>query len=48
MDTWIPIAVALFLAMLCCLIFIAMMRWLAAPLLWLSIIGVIVLLSFGI
>lgn len=34
--------------MLCSLIVIAMMRWLAAPLLWFSILGVIGLLVFGI
>lgn len=34
--------------MVCCLIVIAMMRWLAAPLLWISILGVIAMLVFGI
>lgn len=34
--------------MFCCLIIIAMMRWLAGPLLWLSVVGVIGLLVFGI
>lgn len=43
-----PIGVALLLAMLCCLVLIAMMRWLAGPLLWLSILGVIGLLSFAV
>ncbi|KAG4077520.1 hypothetical protein HA402_002947 [Bradysia odoriphaga] len=41
------ILVALIIAMVCSLILIAMMRWLAAPLLWLSIIGVLVMLGFG-
>lgn len=44
----IPIGVALLVAMVCCLIIIAMMRWLAGPLLWLSIVGVIALLAFAI
>lgn len=34
--------------MLSCLIVITMMRWVAGPLLWASIIGVIGVLSFGI
>ncbi|XP_037044636.1 choline transporter-like 2 isoform X2 [Bradysia coprophila] len=41
------ILVALIIAMVCSLILIAMMRWLAAPLLWLSIIGVLVMLGFA-
>lgn len=35
------------LAMFFCLIVIAVMRWVATPLVWLSILGVIVLLGFG-
>lgn len=34
--------------MLCCLIVITMMRWMAGPLLWFSILGVIGVLAFGI
>ncbi|KAJ6641805.1 Choline transporter-like 2 [Pseudolycoriella hygida] len=41
------ILVGLVIAMLCSLILIAMMRWLAAPLLWLSIVGVLVMLGFA-
>lgn len=37
----------IFLAMLFCLIVIAVMRWVATPLVWLSILGVIVMLGFG-
>lgn len=41
------IAADIFLAMLFCLIVIAVMRWIAKPLVWLSILGVIVMLGFG-
>ena len=37
----------IFIAMVFCLIVIAVMRWVATPLVWLSILGVIVLLGFG-
>lgn len=37
----------LVLAMVSCLIVIAVMRWIATPLVWLSIIGVITMLGFG-
>lgn len=46
-QSWWAILIGLVIAMVCCLIVIAMMRWLAAPLLWLSILGVIAMLSFG-
>lgn len=36
-----------FLAMIFCLIVIAVMRWVATPLVWLSILGVITMLGFG-
>lgn len=41
------ITVNIFLAMFFCLIVIAMMRWVAKPLVWLSILGVIIMLGFG-
>ncbi|XP_055298755.1 choline transporter-like 2 isoform X5 [Sitodiplosis mosellana] len=37
----------IFIAMFFCLIVIAVMRWVATPLVWLSILGVIVMLGFG-
>lgn len=45
-DSWQHILLALVIAMVCCLIFIAMMRWLATPLVWISIVGVIGILGF--
>lgn len=41
------IVVNLLFAMFCCLIVIALMRWVAKPLVWLSILGVLALLGFG-
>lgn len=41
------IAADIFIAMVFCLIVIAVMRWVATPLVWLSILGVIVMLGFG-
>lgn len=46
-NIWPVLAVALVMAALVSLIFIAIMRWLAAPIIWLSIVGVIALLSVG-
>lgn len=46
-NIWPVLAVALVMAALVSLIFIAIMRWLAAPIIWLSIVGVIALLSIG-
>lgn len=37
----------LLFAMFSCLIVIAMMRWVAKPLVWLSILGVLAMLGFG-
>lgn len=47
METWYYIFVGLLLAMILCLLIIAVMRWMATPLVWLSIIGVIGMLGFG-
>lgn len=47
MKTKWNIIIDLLLAMFCCLIVIAVMRWVATPLVWLSILGVITLLGFG-
>lgn len=37
----------LLFAMIACLILIAIMRWIARPLVWLSILGVLSMLGFG-
>lgn len=47
-ETWYSMGAALLISMLVCLIFIAMMRWFAAPFVWASIFGVIGLLGYGI
>lgn len=41
------ISVNLLFAMFSCLIVIAVMRWVARPLVWLSILGVLTMLGFG-
>lgn len=46
-ETWWYILIGLVLAMISCLILIAIMRWVAKPLIWLSILGVIGMLGFG-
>lgn len=46
-NTWPVLAVGLVVAAFCSLIIIAIMRWVAGPIVWLSIVGVIVLLSAG-
>lgn len=46
-NTWPVLAAGFAIAALCSLIIIAVMRWVAGPIVWLSIIGVIVLLSAG-
>lgn len=46
-NTWPVLAVGFVAAALCSLIIIAVMRWIAGPIVWLSIIGVIALLSVG-
>lgn len=46
-DCWWQILLGLVASMLVCLIFIAIMRWLAGPTIWFSIIGVIAMLSYG-
>jgi solute carrier family 44 (choline transporter-like protein), member 2/4/5 len=44
---WPLIAAGLGFAALCSLIIIAIMRWVAGPVVWLSIIGVLALLGAG-
>lgn len=46
-NTWPVLAIGLVTAAVCSLIVIAIMRWVAGPIVWLSIIGVITLLSVG-
>lgn len=46
-NTWPVLAVGFVGAALCSLIIIAVMRWVAGPIVWLSVIGVIALLSVG-
>ena len=46
-NTWPVLAIGFLTAALCSLIIIAIMRWVAGPIVWLSIVGVIVLLSAG-
>lgn len=46
-NTWPVLAVGFVAAAFCSLIIIAIMRWVAGPIVWLSIVGVLVLLSAG-
>ncbi|KAJ8960452.1 hypothetical protein NQ318_013736, partial [Aromia moschata] len=42
------ILIGIGIALVCCIIYILMLRWLAAPIVWLSIIGVVVVLGGGV
>lgn len=46
-ESWWQILVGLVVAMFVCLIFIAIMRWLAGPTIWFSIFAVIGLLGYS-
>ena len=46
-NTWPVLVGGLVLAAFCSLIIIAIMRWVAGPIVWLSIIGVLTLLGTG-
>lgn len=46
-NTWPVLAAGLLIAALASLIIIAIMRWVAGPIVWLSIVGVIALLGAG-
>lgn len=46
-GTWIFILLGLVAAMVVCLIIIAIMRWFATPLIWLSIFGFVAMLGAG-
>lgn len=47
MHMWWKILIGILLALLACIIYILMLRWLAAPMVWLSIIGALVALGGG-
>jgi len=47
MNSWWQILISLILSMFVSLLFIAILRWLAAPLIWFSIIGVLTILVYG-
>lgn len=47
MATWYHILIGLLLAIISCMILIAVMRWIAKPFIWLSILGVLSTLGFG-
>lgn len=46
-DSWWQILVALGLTMIVSLLFIVIMRWIAAPVIWFTILGVIGILGYG-
>lgn len=46
-NTWPALASGLVAAAICSLITIAIMRWVAGPIVWISIIGVLTLLGAG-
>lgn len=46
-NIWPLLAAGFAIAAVCSLIIIAIMRWVAGPVVWLSIIGVIALLGAG-
>lgn len=47
MKTWQYVIVGLLLAVISCMILIAVMRWIAAPFVWISILGVLGAIGFG-
>lgn len=47
MHSWWKILIGVGLALLACIIYILLLRWIAAPIVWLSIIGVVVCLGLG-
>ncbi|CAG9815700.1 unnamed protein product [Phaedon cochleariae] len=46
-HAWWKIAIGILLAVVACIIYILILRWTAAPMVWLSIIGVVVALAAG-
>ena len=47
MNAWQIMAIGIVLSVFACLIFIAVMRWIASPIIWLSITGIFASLSYG-
>lgn len=47
-ETWLSMVISLAIAALVCFIFIAIMRWIAGPFIWCSIIGVVALFGTAI
>lgn len=47
MNSWPVMTIGIVLSVLACLIFIAVMRWIASPIIWLSITGIFASLSYG-
>jgi choline transporter-like protein 2/4/5 len=45
-DSWPYIVVGLVIAMVVCLIYIVLMRWIAGPMVWFSLLGTIALLAY--
>uniref|UniRef100_A0A1Q3G3L9 Choline transporter-like protein n=1 Tax=Culex tarsalis TaxID=7177 RepID=A0A1Q3G3L9_CULTA len=48
LETWRLVIVILVLSLIASLIFITMLRWIARPMVWISILGVIAALSYGV
>lgn len=46
-NTWPLLVVGFIVAAICSLIIIIIMRWVAGPIVWFSIVGVLVLLGSG-
>lgn len=47
MHNWWKILIGIVLALLTCIIYIMMLRWIAAPMVWFSIIGALAALAGG-
>ncbi|XP_060534569.1 choline transporter-like 2 isoform X2 [Cylas formicarius] len=47
-ESWWKILIGVVIALVVCLIYIMMLRWIAAPMVWISIVGVLVALSAAI
>ncbi|XP_039450769.1 choline transporter-like 2 isoform X2 [Culex pipiens pallens] len=48
LETWRLVIVILVLSLVASLLFITMLRWIAKPMVWISILGVIAALSYGV
>ncbi|XP_038109357.1 choline transporter-like 2 isoform X3 [Culex quinquefasciatus] len=48
LETWRLVIVILVLSLIASLLFITMLRWVAKPMVWISILGVIAALSYGV